>query len=62
MFALGVITGILLCIFTVLALKKYETPIERTIKQTQSKLKPKGTIIEPESAELEDWINTLPSA
>ena len=59
MYFLGIITGITLCIFIALLNKKLENKIERVIKQTQSKLKEKGAIIEPQSDELQDWIDNL---
>lgn len=33
--------------------------VSRTIAQTKSALKPKGSIIEPENTELSQWLNEL---
>jgi len=58
-YILGVITGLVIAILIVILLKRYETAITRTVQQTQSKLKPKGSIIDPVSEDLEDWIKDL---
>lgn len=59
MFILGFITGIALCIFVTVVLKRYETPIHRNFKQINSKLQTKGSIIEPELEELEGWVKSI---
>lgn len=59
MYFLGVLTGIAFCTFVAVILKRYETAIHRTIKQTESKLKRKGNIIEPVSEDLQDWVDSI---
>lgn len=59
MYLLGVVTGIVICIFVAVLLKKTEQTINRTIQQTKSKLQQKGSIIEPEAEELQDWIKEI---
>lgn len=58
-FALGVLVGIALCTFIAVLHKRYETPLQRTLQQVESKTKQKGSILEPEAEELEDWVKTL---
>lgn len=62
MYVLGIITGVLLCLFMVVAFRRFEAPVERTMRQVESRLKSKGSIIEPESDEIADWINSLKSS
>jgi len=59
MYALGLLTGLTIATLIAVVLTRYETTVKRTLNQTQSKLKPKGSIIEPDSSELEDWIKDL---
>jgi len=59
MYVFGLLTGITLCIFILVFLTRFNTTIERTIKQTESNLKRKGSIIEPHQEEVEDWIDNL---
>jgi len=58
-FILGLIAGILLLGFAAVILYVYQTPITRSIRQAQSNFSKKGTIIEPESQELETWLKEL---
>ena len=55
----GIIIGLLFaCIVFIVAL--WQKPIiDRQLKKTQSKLKQKGAILEPDNEELENWIKTL---
>jgi len=50
---LGIIIGLLIAIIVFLSVKRYQVPIERTIKQTQNKFKEKGEVF-IESEEEED--------
>lgn len=59
LFALGVITGIAICTFIAVIIKTKEVAITRTIKQAESKFKQKGNILEPESEEIDTWIENL---
>lgn len=59
----GVIIGLLLAIIVFLSVKKYQVPIERTIKQLENKTKEKGEIfVESEQdEELKAFLDGLPS-
>ena len=59
MYVLGIITGLILSLIVQGATTRYQTPIERTLKQLASKTKQKGAIIEPEASDVEDWIDNL---
>lgn len=59
MFILGIIVGILLSLLVIATTLVYSPAITRTLKQTQSHAQPKGTILEPESTELADWMNSI---
>lgn len=59
---LGVIIGLLFSLIVLVVTLAYREPIARRLKQTESKFKEKGKILEPQSELLEDWINTLPHA
>jgi uncharacterized membrane protein YciS (DUF1049 family) len=59
LFSLGLLIGITLCIFIAILNKRLEHTIERTVKQIESKLKPKGNIIDIDSDELEVWVEGL---
>ena len=58
---LGIITGLVVSVFILLAIAHFRPVIERILNQTVSKLKKKGEIIEPDSEELKDWIDNLKS-
>lgn len=62
MYVLGVITGICLCIFVAVLYRKIETSVVRTINQLEARMQRKGSIIEPESEDLQDWVNSLKSS
>lgn len=62
MYVLGVITGICLCIFVAVLYRRIETSVVRTINQLEARMQQKGSIIEPESDEIADWINSLKSS
>lgn len=55
-YILGIITGIGICIFLAILNKKLQPVIEKTIKQTESKLKSKGSILEVENETVIDWL------
>lgn len=59
LYLLGVITGLLLATLVAILTFRFKPSIERFANQTESKFKPKGSIIEPED-ELEDWVDSLP--
>lgn len=61
-FILGIITGLILAIIVFLSIKRYEIPINRTIKQAENKFKEKGEIYieSDEKQDLEAYINNLP--
>lgn len=61
MYVLGILTGVVMMGFTFLALLALRTPLQRTLNQLQSKLQAKGSIIEPDSAELSSWMDSLKS-
>jgi uncharacterized membrane protein YciS (DUF1049 family) len=60
--SLGIIIGLLLAIIVFLAVKRYQVPIERTIKQAQNFTKERGEVyIEDEGVQdLEAYLETLP--
>ena len=64
-YILGIITGIgvsiLLEIVALVVIFKNKVPIERSLKQLESKLGNKGKIIEPEDPSVENWIDSLPN-
>jgi len=59
----GIIIGFLIAIIVLLCVKRYQVPIERTIKQAENKVKQEGAIfIEDEGVEdLKAWLNKLPN-
>lgn len=59
LYFLGLITGLIVTSFVVIIAMLFKQPINRIINQTQSKLQKKGKILEPESEELQDWVNSL---
>jgi len=58
-YILGILTGLVISTLIAVLLKRNETTIQRTLNQTTSKLKPKGSIIEPESEDMQSWIKSL---
>lgn len=62
MLVLGIIVGLLVAIIVFLATKRYQLPIERTLKQLENRVKEKGAIFmdTPESIEIENFIEELP--
>lgn len=58
----GIIIGLLIGIIVFLSIKRYETPINRTIKQIENKLTEKGEIYieSDEKADLEAYLENLP--
>ncbi len=59
---IGIIVGLLLAIIVFLATKRYQVPIERTVKQLENKITEKGAVFmdTPESIEIENFIEELP--
>lgn len=60
-YILGIITGLVIAVLVLLILSRNKPAINRTINQLQNKLKKKGSVIELESEEVDDWIRTLPN-
>lgn len=58
-FILGIITGLILAVLAILTVKKTETTVQRTLKQVQSKILPKGEILEPEVESFQEWVDSL---
>jgi hypothetical protein len=56
---LGIITGVVGSLILVLVGVWSIPKTERQIRQIQSKIKQKGSILKPESEELGDWIDSL---
>lgn len=61
-FLLGVIIGLLLAIIIFISVKRFQTPIERTLKQIENKTKERGEVFieEDEKVELEHFLDNLP--
>lgn len=59
---IGIVIGLLLAIIVFLATKKYQVPIERTIKQAENFTKERGEVFIPkeEDEEFQHFINNLP--
>lgn len=58
-FILGIIIGILLTLTVFVSTLRLKTPIERTIRQCESRVSPKGNILETETREVEEWVKSL---
>ena len=58
--AIGVLIGLGVATLIVILLPRYQTPIERADAQTQSKLKQKGSILEPNHETIDSWLKELP--
>jgi hypothetical protein len=58
-YILGIITGLVIAVLTMVTLIYFKPSIERTAKQIVSRVRMKGEIIEPENEELESWVNKL---
>ena len=58
-FFLGLITGLLLATLLIVLVMYFHQPIERKIRQVESKLKAKGSIIEASENEIEQWVEEL---
>lgn len=52
-------TGVLLSILALISLFIFKFPLQSAINQLDSKLKPKGAILEPEDEQLEEWLDNL---
>lgn len=59
MFTLGLILGITICIFLLVGTGRYSNKINRSLDQVHSKMMQKGSIIESNSEELQDWLDSL---
>lgn len=58
-YILGIITGIIITGFTIIFAMLFKNPIDRQIRQVQSRLKEKGKILEPENEEITEWVKSL---
>lgn len=58
-YILGIITGIMITGFTFIFAIMLKNPIDRQIKQIQSRIKEKGKILEPEDEELISWVESI---
>lgn len=59
LFILGIIVGLLLSLTVIVVSLRAQTRINRRINQLQSTMKIKGSIMEPESEELDEWVNEI---
>ena len=60
-FILGLITGLLIAIIVFIITLFSKPKVERAMNQVSSRIKEKGTILEPENEELSNWVNSLPN-
>jgi uncharacterized membrane protein required for colicin V production len=58
-YILGILTGLISSLFFVVIALRYTSNIQRVIKTTQSKLSPKGAILEPHVDEIQEWVKEL---
>lgn len=58
---LGIIIGLLLAIIVLIVALRYQLPIQRFVNQQQSKMAPKGSIIELDTQQIDNWVSTLPN-
>lgn len=56
----GVLIGIVLSSLIVLSVLVFRQPVDRTLAQVASRLKAKGSLIEPGNEEIESWVQSLP--
>lgn len=61
LFALGIISGILIAGFIFCAFSLKQATIERTVNRLHSHFAQKGSIIEPLDPELQAWVDDLKS-
>ncbi len=63
MYALGVITGLVIAVIIFLSTKRYEIPIERTLKQLKNKTSQKGDVFIEEDIdrEISNLLEGLPN-
>jgi ABC-type lipoprotein release transport system permease subunit len=59
----GVIIGLLLAVIALLVVKRYQVPLERTLKQTENKFRERGEVFieSEEKQDLEAFLNNLPT-
>lgn len=62
LYILGIITGLVIAVIVFLAAKRYQVPLDRSLKQMENVVKEKGEIyIETdEKQEFENFISNLP--
>lgn len=62
LYVLGIITGLLIAVIIFLSTKRYQIPIERTLKQLENKTKEKGEVYidSEEKIELESYLDSIP--
>lgn len=61
-FLLGVILGVLLTLVLMIAVSRFHTPIERTMKEVENFVKVKGEVFidSDEKKDFEEFIDNLP--
>lgn len=58
---LGILTGLVVSALILAFIRRYEPSIIRTMASVSSKLAPKGSLLEPQSETLDEFINSLPT-
>lgn len=58
-YILGILTGLVISLIVLVITLWSKPKLERTLNQTQSLLKEKGKIIEPEDESLDNWLDFL---
>lgn len=61
-YLLGVLTGLLLAVIMILAVKRLQKPIERTLSQLENSVKERGEVFyeSDEKVELDTFLDSLP--
>ena len=61
-FILGILVGLLLSIIVMISAKRYQTPIERTLKRVENFTKEKGEVFveTDEEREVQQFLDNLP--
>lgn len=60
MYVLGILTGISLSIVVSICTLHNRSKVERFMRQAESKLSAKGSIIEPDDETINNWVESLP--
>lgn len=56
---LGLILGLLASILTILTAFYFRPQLERTLKQTVSRVRQKGALLEPDDSDLTEWLDNM---